>query len=80
MEIAFTRIIVNQSVFNCKVIVKRMKIIETNKYEVEMDRHELALILTCLNYCHHRLDIHGRTFADVKKVDEMRDVVRDVIK
>jgi hypothetical protein len=52
--------------------MKRKSIPQPNLIEYSLTQNEAKLVEDCLDYCYHRLTKHGKTFADVHRVDQLR--------
>lgn len=56
-----------------------MQLEERKKIVATFDLKELKLIMTCLDYCSHRIREHNKAISIPKNVDSLRKEIRDYL-
>lgn len=56
-----------------------MEIHETKEYKAVFDDRELKTIMTCLDYCSHRMKSHAGIITKPERVDRIRKEIREFL-
>jgi len=56
-----------------------MQIHEIKEYRCSFDKKEVKVIMTCLDYCSHRICEHNKRISKPEGVDKLRKEIREFL-